>query len=81
MQDQPINTEMLTARQAAAYLNVALPTLYSYTHLRKIRFTKPNGKKVYFAKADLDAYLNRNAFPSEEEIRTDAATRIVTRGR
>ncbi len=74
-------SDYLTTRQAAEYLGLSIHTIYSLTFYRKIRFSKPNGKKIYFAKADLDAWLNRNCFPSNNEIDTKAATRLVTGGK
>lgn len=56
------NNEYLTTREAADYLGLSIHTIYSLTYYRKIKFSKPGGKLVYFAKADLDAWLNKNSF-------------------
>ena len=50
----------LTLTEAAAYLHVSKQTLYRLTSHSEIVHFKPNGKKLYFQKADLDAWLTRN---------------------
>ena len=68
--------ELLTAQQprplslpeAAAYLSISKSRMYAYTSKSLIPHFKPNGKKIVFKKADLDAFLYRNRVASVEEI-------------
>jgi len=50
----------LTLTEASKYLSLSKPQLYRLTHQKKISFFKPNGKKIYFLKSDLNNYLLRN---------------------
>ncbi len=58
----------LTLAEAALYLHISKPTLYKMTSNSLIAHSKPNGKKCYFLKADLDAYLTRNRVATREEV-------------
>ena len=51
MQDQ-----LLTIKEASAYLNLSTSTVYRYTSQRFIPHHKP-GKQLYFIKAELDQWL------------------------
>ena len=50
----------LTLAEASLYLHVSKQTLYRMTSQSEIGHFKPNGKKIYFLKSDLDQYLTRN---------------------
>jgi excisionase family DNA binding protein len=50
----------MTLAEAATYLHCSRQTLYKLTSRSQIPHFKPNGKRVYFLKADLDARLTRN---------------------
>lgn len=58
----------LTLPEAAAYLSISKSRMYAYTSKSLIPHFKPNGKKIVFKKADLDAFLYRNRVASVEEI-------------
>ena len=50
----------MTLAEAAAYLHVSKQTLYRMTSQSQIPHYKPNGKKLYFTKHDLDQWILRN---------------------
>ena len=50
------SNQLLTAPQAAVYLNIKLPTLYSKVSKRELPVMK-RGKKLYFSKKELLEYL------------------------
>lgn len=50
--------QYLTAKEAAAFLRIAMPTLYRLTAEKAIPFYKPI-KKLYFKKAELIEYINK----------------------
>lgn len=50
----------MTVPEAAAYLHISRQTLYRLTSKSEVVHYKPNGKRLYFLKADLDAWLTRN---------------------
>ena len=49
----------LTLREAASYVDLSPHYMYKLTSNRKIAHYK-TGKRLYFLKADLDAYLLQN---------------------
>lgn len=62
----------LTFEEARAYLGVSKGFLYSLTSRSLIPHFKPNGKRLYFLKTDLDAYLLRNRVKPTEEPQREA---------
>src|ERR1051326_7534775 len=58
--------------EAKAYLKISKSHLYQLTSRGLIAHYKPAGKKIYFRKEDLDAYLLRNRRAAAEEIETAA---------
>jgi excisionase family DNA binding protein len=63
--------------EGAAYLHISKSHLYQLTSHGLIGHYKPAGKKIYFRKEDLDAYLLRNRRAAAEEIEQAAASYIV----
>lgn len=68
------NRTVYPPKDAANYLGIALSTLYKLTSSGKIRFSKPGGKMIYFAKADLDNYLLSVVSMSPDELEKAAST-------
>lgn len=58
----------LTLPEAADYLGISRSRLYFYTSESLIPHFKPTGKKIYFQKADLDAFILRNRVSTREEL-------------
>jgi len=67
----------LTLEEAARYLDLSTSTLYKMTSSNKICFYKPNGKRIYFAKSELDTWLLRNPVKTEAEVEQQADDYIV----
>lgn len=67
-----LHKEILSFKEALLYLDVSDSFLYKLTSKKKIEFSKPNGGKLYFRKADLDKWMLQNESTSprvlEEEI-------------
>lgn len=68
----PQEERPLTLIEASKYLDISRSYLYKLTHKNQITFYKPNGKKIYFQKADLNKWLFRNKSESEAEIEQKA---------
>ena len=66
--------EIFRLKDAAEYLGIKGSYLYQLTHGKKIPFTKPGGKLIYFRKSDLDDYLNRNRV-DDDTLQMKAANR------
>ncbi len=67
----------LTLQEAAAYLDISQSYLYKLTSTHQIPHYKPRGKRLYFLKADLSAYLLQNRVKPVDEIEMEAATRVT----
>jgi excisionase family DNA binding protein len=57
----------MTAKQAASYLNIAMPTLYAHTSKKRIKFYKTH-RKLYFKKEDLDEFLTNNICSTCDDV-------------
>lgn len=66
--------ELLTAKQAAALLNIALPTLYGYTSRMEIPVSK-KGKRLYFSKKELLEWVKEGRQKTRFDILQDANKR------
>ena len=64
--------ERLTLQEACNYLDLSSSTLYKLTSKNKIPHFKPNGKKIYFRKSDLNDWLFRNRVSTAEELEQKA---------
>jgi excisionase family DNA binding protein len=58
--------------EACNYLNLSHSHLYKLTSQGKITFYKPQGKKLFFKKSDLNNFVFRNRKESESEIEQKA---------
>jgi len=67
----------LTLEEAAKYLDLSTSTLYKMTSSNAISFHKPNGKRIYFAKSELNTWLLRNPVKTETEVEQEADDYIV----
>lgn len=71
----------LCFQEAATYLNVSKSYLYKLTCFNKIPHYKPNGKKIYFAKSDLDNWILRNRVKSKDELESKVTEYIFKKGK
>jgi excisionase family DNA binding protein len=66
--------------EAAKYLRLSKQTMYSYVHRNQIVNYK-GGKRVYFRKKDLDAWIEKGRRKTQEEINDEADKYIKRKGR
>ena len=71
----------LTLNEAAQYLDISKSYLYKLTCSRKICHWKPQGKRIYFAKYELDAWLFRNPVKTIGAIEQEADEYVVNGGK
>lgn len=57
----------LTAKEAAGELRIATSTLYKMVSENKIPFYKPNGKRLYFMKAELEKWIEQGKSTNHED--------------
>ena len=65
--------EVLNFNDACNYLDISASHLYKLTSQKSIPHFCPQGKKLYFNRAELDEWLQRNRQTSTDEIETMAA--------
>lgn len=66
-QERPDYSDLLTIRQAAEFLNLSVPTLYTKVSRREIPVNK-RGKRLYFSKAELSGWIKSGRKKTQEEI-------------
>ena len=67
----------LTLKEAAEFLDFSRSYLYRLTSQGRIPCYKPEGKRVYFDRAELVDWLKRNRNRTQEETEEKAASYIV----
>ncbi|MCJ7933824.1 MAG: helix-turn-helix domain-containing protein [Chryseobacterium sp.] len=68
--------EIISFKEALAYLDVSPSLLYKLTSQRAIRYFKPNGGKIYFKKTDLDSWMLQNGNKSVASLEEELLTKI-----
>lgn len=81
MEQNMLKKEVLSFNEAAIYLEVSHSHLYKMTSTGAVPAYKPNGKKLYFNRRELDSWLLSNRQTSQEEIDQQAADYLVKKGR
>ena len=71
------NDKPFSFREAHEYLGISLSYLYKLTSQGRIPHYKPNGKMIYFSKADLDKWIMRNPVKAEKTIEEIAASYVT----
>jgi len=64
--------EILNLDEVASYSGLSKSYLYKLTHYNKIPFYKPNGKKIYFKRSEVDNWLLSNRVSTDEELAQSA---------
>ncbi|MCC6864571.1 MAG: helix-turn-helix domain-containing protein [Ignavibacteria bacterium] len=63
---------LMTFDDAVKYLKVSRSTLYKLVHFNKIKCSKPNGKRLWFSKTDLDSWALSKTSKTADEIEAEA---------
>ncbi|MEZ5002542.1 MAG: helix-turn-helix domain-containing protein [Chitinophagales bacterium] len=71
--------KILTVEEASMYLGLSTSYLYKLTHKNLIPFSKPNNKKIYFQKIDLDNWALSNQKSSNNEIEERASSYLISK--
>lgn len=75
---------LLAAKNVLCFDDVALLTGFSKSHLYKLTCShqiphyKPNGKQIYFDRAEVEAWMKQNRVATTQEIDQKATTYVVT---
>lgn len=72
---------VLTLEEAALFTGLTKPYLYELTWKKAIPFYKPNGRKIYFDRAELEAWLKKNRVQTADEADGSAMLRDFAAGK
>lgn len=72
-----VRKEVLNFGEACDYLELSHSHLYKLTSTGNVPHYKPNGKKIYFKRSELDDWLLRNRNTTSEEIDKMASDYIL----
>ena len=70
--------EVLNFGEACEFLNLSASYLYKLTHKQQIPHYKPNGKKIYFRRGELQEWLLQNRVKPLAEIEQEALDYVVS---
>ncbi|UFH54812.1 helix-turn-helix domain-containing protein [Spirosoma sp. KNUC1025] len=70
----------LTLEEASAYSGISKSYLYKLTSGGVIPHYKPDNKKIFFDRAELDSWLKRNRVKTVQEIEQEATTFVLAKG-
>ena len=68
--------QVLTLEEAALFMGISKSSLYKMTHRHELPFFRPNGKLIYFEKAELLKWMRQNRNMSEAETKETAAQKL-----
>ena len=63
--------QILTVKDSAVYLQLSKSCLYKMTSRKEIPFYSPGGKKIYFRKSELDAWVFSSRLTSSSELESE----------
>jgi len=81
LKHQPINmvendpNQFLNIQEAAQFLNLAVPTIYSKVSKKELPFMK-RSKRLYFSKGELSDYLKKGRFKTIDELESEASQHV-----
>jgi excisionase family DNA binding protein len=70
---------VMTFKEACQYTDLSASALYKKTSAGEIPHSKPNGKKIYFSKREIDAWLMRKPIKTGAHIEQEAINHISAR--
>lgn len=81
MEQQTLQKKVLNFNETCTYLELSQSHLYKLTSTGSIPHYKPNGKKIYFHREELDHWLLRNRSDSQDELEQQAADYLIQKGK
>jgi excisionase family DNA binding protein len=72
---------VMTFKEACKYTDLSASALYKKTSAGDIPHSKPNGKKIYFSKMQLDAWLLSKPIKTKQEIEQKAINYVGSKSR
>jgi excisionase family DNA binding protein len=68
---------ILNFQEAAIYIDLSTSYLYKLTCKGEIAFYKPQGKKIWFRREELEQWLLRHKNKTSDELSREAATHVT----
>ena len=69
---------VLTIGDVSLLTGLSKAYIYKLTSQRRIPFSKPDGKQIYFDRKEIEDWLRRNRIQTVEEVASEAATYCAT---
>jgi len=76
VQPQDPAEQFLTVDETAKFLNLSVPTIYSKVSKRELPYMK-RGKRLYFARKDLETYLQSGRVKTVREFEDEEEKRLT----
>lgn len=80
-EQQTMQKTVLNFNEACDYVELSNSHMYKLTSTGSIPHYKPNGKKIYFDREELDNWLLRNRNSSQDEIEQQVADYLINKGK
>lgn len=74
-----LTKNVLSFEEASRFLNLSKSYLYKLTSGNLIPHYKPQGKMLYFERAELEAWLRRNPVKTRTQIEAEAQQYVIDR--
>lgn len=71
--DSILRKEIINLEEAAQLLGVSKSTMYKYLNTRKLSYSKPTGKILFFRKEDIYDFITSNKYASKNELMSGAS--------
>ena len=72
--------QLMTIKEAGEFLNLSVPTIYSYVQNSKIPVSK-GAKRLYFSKRELLDWIKQGRRKTQDEIEAEAKEYLSTKKR
>ena len=69
---------VLTLQDVALLTGLSKSHLYKMTCTHQIPYYKPNGKQIYFDRAEIESWMKQNRVATQQEAEQAAVTYVVT---
>jgi excisionase family DNA binding protein len=66
-----LRKEVLTLDEASLYLGQSKSSIYKLTSKREIPFYSPGGKKIYFKREEIDAWIYQSKMMPTTEVESE----------
>lgn len=65
--------KVLTVQEAAAMLHLSVSRVYHLARLRRLPFYRSQGRRIWFAVEELEAWQKAKRIPTDEDVMREAA--------